>query len=68
MDAEYVVEDVEFGTAVYSEDGHGNVTYDVVSSLVIRHRDNIVKVGSGLSKNERISWYNDPSQIIGKNN
>lgn len=66
MDAEYVVEDVEFGTAVYSEDGHGNVTYDVVSSLVIRHRDNIVKVGSGLSKNERISWYNDPSQIIGK--
>lgn len=66
MDAEYVVEDVEYGTAVYSEDGRGNVTHDVVSALVITHRGNTVKVGSGLSKNERISWFKDPSLIIGK--
>jgi DNA ligase-1 len=34
--------------------------------LVIEHKGNIVEVGSGLSKEQRISWYSNPQEIIGK--
>lgn len=64
MDAEYQVKDVTFGKACYNEGGM--VEYDIVSGLVIEHKGNIVTVGSGLSKEQRISWFSDPSQIIGK--
>lgn len=64
QDAEYIVEDVINGTAVYNEGGMKE--YDIVSALVIRHKDNVVKVGSGLSKEQRLAWFKDPSMIIGK--
>lgn len=64
QDSEYVVEDVINGTAVYNEGGMKE--YDIVSALVIRHKDNVVKVGSGLSKEQRLAWFKDPSLIIGK--
>ena len=64
QDAEYVVEDVINGTAVYNEGGMKE--YDIVSALVIRHKDNVVKVGSGLSKDQRLAWFKDSSLIIGK--
>lgn len=64
IDAEYVVEGVETGKVTYNEGG--NKEYDVVTSLVIKHKGNIVNVGSGLSKEQRISWYNNPNLIIGK--
>ena len=64
QDAEYVVEDVINGTAVYNEGGMKE--YDIVSALIIRHKDNIVKVGSGLSKEQRLAWFKDPSLILGK--
>ena len=64
QDAEYVVEDVINGTAVYNEGGMKE--YDIVSALVIRHKDNVVKVGSGLSKEQRLRWFSNPEEIIGK--
>ena len=64
QDSEYVVEDVINGTAVYNEGGMKE--YDIVSALVIRHKDNVVKVGSGLSKEQRLAWFKDRSLIIGK--
>lgn len=63
-DAEYIVKDITFGKACYNEGGM--VEYDIVAGLVIEHKGNEVTVGSGLSKEQRIAWYADPSQIIGK--
>ena len=64
QDAEYVVEGVINGKATYNEGGAKE--YDIISALLIRHRGNIVKVGSGLSKEQRIRWYSRPDEIIGK--
>lgn len=64
QDAEYVVEDVVNGKAVYNEGGVKE--YDIISALLIRHKGNIVKVGSGLSKEQRIGWFSHPDEIIGK--
>lgn len=64
QDAEYVVEGVINGKATYNEGGAKE--YDIISALLIRHRGNIVKVGSGLSKEQRIGWFSRPDEIIGK--
>lgn len=64
MDAEYVVEGIKSGTACYNEDGMKE--YDIAAALIIKHKGNIVQVGSGLSKEQRIAWFKDPSLIIGK--
>lgn len=64
MDAEYVVEGIKNGTACYNEDGMKE--YDIAAALIIKHKGNMVQVGSGLSKEQRIAWFKDPSQIIGK--
>lgn len=64
QDAEYVVKDITTGTACYNEGGM--VEYDIVAGLVIEHKGNDVTVGSGLSKEQRIEWFKDPSKIIGK--
>lgn len=64
QDAEYVVEGVETGKVVYNEDGMKE--YDVVRAIIIDHKGTKVHVGSGLSKEQRIEWFKDPSQIIGK--
>ena len=62
QDAEYQVVRVETGKAVYNEGG--SKEYDIVSALVIKHRGNEVKVGSGLSKEQRINWFKNPEEII----
>lgn len=64
QDDEYIVEEVSTGKVVYNEGGAKE--YDVVAALYITHKGNRVKVGSGLSKEQRIEWFKDPSQIIGK--
>ena len=63
-DAEYIVEGVETGKVVYNEDGMKE--YDVVRAIIIDHKGTKVHVGSGLSKEQRIEWFKDPSLIIGK--
>lgn len=64
QDAEYEVIGVETGKATYNEGGHKE--FDVASALYIKHKDNIVKVGSGLSKEQRLRWFDHPEEIIGK--
>lgn len=66
-DFEVRVVDVVTGKQVYAVPGEGNKEFDVVSALVI-HLDtgDEVLVGSGLSKEQRIEWFEDPSKIIGK--
>lgn len=64
QDAEYIVEGVINGKATYNEGGAKE--YDIISALMIRHKGNLVKVGSGLSKEQRIGWYSKPDEIIGK--
>lgn len=64
QDAEYIVEGIIEGTATYNEGGAKE--YPVVSALIITHKGNQVKVGSGLSKEQRIGWLQNPDEIIGK--
>ena len=64
QDAEYVVEGIVEGTATYNEGGAKE--YPVVAALIITHKGNQVKVGSGLSKEQRIGWLQNPNEIIGK--
>lgn len=64
QDAEYIVEGVKNGTACYNEDGMKE--YEIVSAIIINHKGNPVQVGSGLSKEQRLAWFKDPSLIIGK--
>lgn len=63
-DAEYIVEGIIEGTATYNEGGAKE--YPVVAALTITHKGNQVKVGSGLSKEQRIGWLQNPEEIIGK--
>lgn len=64
QDAEYQVVRVETGKATYNEGGHKE--FDIASALIIEHRGNEVKVGSGLSKEQRLRWFDHPEEIIGK--
>lgn len=64
QDAEYEVIGIETGTATYNEGGHKE--FKVVSALKIVHRGNVVSVGSGLSKEQRLRWYEHPEEILGE--
>ena len=44
----------------------GHKEFDVVSAIKIAHKGNIVSVGSGLSKEQRLRWYEHPEEIIGE--
>ena len=66
FDAEYIVEGVEVGEMSTAMPGQGIVKYQGVTRLVIDHKGNKVGVGSGMSREQRIAWMEDPSQIVGK--
>jgi len=63
-DAEYVVVGTLNSKVTYNEDGHKE--FDACSALLIEHKGNQVQVGSGLSKEQRLRWYDHPEEIIGK--
>lgn len=65
-DFEAVVEGVVTGKQTYAVAGEGNKEFDGVSALVIKHKGCDVRVGGGLTKEQRIEWFKDPSLIIGK--
>lgn len=66
-DAEYVIEGVEIGPfRVISKDTGLEVSEEMMTRLNIRHKGNIVGVGSGFSLDERRTIYNNPSSVIGK--
>lgn len=64
LDAEYIIEDVITGKVSYNE--NGTKEYDAVTALIIDHKGTKVQVGSGLSKEQRLNWYDNPQDIIGK--
>lgn len=64
QDDEYIVEDVLTGVVSYNENGVKE--YDAVTALIINHKGTKVQVGSGLTKDQRLSWYSNPGDIIGK--
>ncbi len=66
LDDEYVVESLETGTVVYQEKDIGSVSYQGVTTMNILHKGNKVGVGSGLSKEQRLYYIDNPDELIGK--
>lgn len=64
-DAEYVVEDVEFGPFRVIKDGR-EVEEDVMTNAFITHKGNRVSVGSGWSLEQRRQYKEHPEELIGK--
>lgn len=64
-DAEYKVLDVQFTEKQMLVDGIMK-SIPCVGAVKINHNGNDVYVGSGLSDQQRLDWYKDPSLIIGK--
>ena len=60
-DAEYKVVGYESGMMKY-----GTTEIPVVTNILIEHKGNVVSVGSGISKEQRIAWYDEPANIVGK--
>lgn len=64
---EYTVEDVIFGPfRIINSDTKLEETIETLSSVIIKHKGNIVNVGSGFSLEERKEFYEDKNKIIGK--
>lgn len=64
QDAEYTVIGTTNSKVTYNEDGQKE--FDACSALIIEHKGNKVSVGSGLSKEQRLRWFNHPDEIVGK--
>jgi len=66
-DAEYKVEDIEMGPVRYIDKKTGLEKEEVMmSNVVIHHKNNPVKVGSGFSLEDRMYFYKNPDKLIGK--
>lgn len=65
-DFEVQVDSIEIGKMSTALPGQGNVEYEGVAALHITYEGNDVKVGAGLSREQRIAWMKDPSLIVGK--
>lgn len=64
-DDEYVVKDIIVGKQTWSgPDGHHEE--DGVTALIIEHKGCDVRVGTGLSMEQRIDWFAHPEHVIGK--
>lgn len=64
-DAEYTVDDVEFGPFRVIVDGV-EVEEQVLRNIFITHKSYRVSVGSGFSLEERRYYYQHPKELIGK--
>jgi DNA ligase-1 len=65
QDAEYTVVGYEIGPFRMIENGK-EVTKDVLSNVVIKHKGNDVSVGSGFTIEEREHFAAHPNDIVGK--
>lgn len=64
---DYIVEDIEIGKMDFIDEAKGiEEEKECVKSLKIRHKGNVVSVGVGFDKEQRLIWKNDPTLIIGK--
>ena len=64
-DAEYVVVDVENGTHRVIEAGR-EVEEEMLRAVMVEHKGNRVRVGSGFSIDQRRFYYQNPNEILGK--
>ena len=64
-DAEYTVNDTEMGPFRVIIEGK-EVEEEMLSAVMIEHKGNVVRVGSGFSIADRRKYYQDPSLIVGK--
>jgi len=64
-DSEYKVEDVIFNKIRHVVEGK-EVEDEMLSGVVITHKDNCVRVGSGFTIEQRKYFYENPKEIIGK--
>lgn len=64
-DNEYTVKDVMFGLLRYVKDGI-EIEEEMLSGVLIEHKGNDVRVGSGFSIDQRQYYFNNPNNIIGK--
>ena len=65
QDAEYEVIDVAFAPFQHIKDGK-EVESVVLSAVSVKHKENIVNVGSGFSFDQREYYKENPNEIIGK--
>lgn len=66
IDAEYEVKDVEFGNIRYINSNGNEVESEMLSNIIIEHKGNDVRVGSGFSIEQRLYYEDHPDEIIGK--
>jgi DNA ligase-1 len=65
FDDEYEVIDVEMGPFRYVKNG-AECEETMLSCVTIKHKDHIVRVGSGFTIDQRQEFYQNPSKILGK--
>ena len=65
IDAEFEVKGCIMDNMRFFEDGI-DVERETLSAVGIEHKGNLVKVGSGFSKEQRALYYENPDEIIGK--
>ena len=65
LDAEYVVENVEFNTHRFIRKGK-EVSLTALSNVWIRHEGYEVAVGSGWTQEQRLYYKDHPEELIGK--
>ncbi len=65
FDDEYEVVDVENGPFRYVKDG-AECEETMLSCVMIKHKDNIVRVGSGFAIDQRQEFYKNPEKILGQ--
>lgn len=64
FDDEYEVIDVEMGPFRYVLNGREHEE-TMLSCVMIKHKDNIVRVGSGFAIDQRKEFYRNPNKILG---
>jgi len=65
FDDEYKVIDTEMGDFRYVKDG-AEWEETMLSCVMIQHKNNIVRVGSGFTIEQRQEFYQNPDKILGK--
>jgi DNA ligase-1 len=65
FDDEYEVIDTEMGPFRYVLNGREHEE-TMLSCVMIKHKDNIVRVGSGFTIEQRQEFYQNPKKILGK--
>jgi DNA ligase-1 len=65
FDDEYEVIDTEMGPFRYVKNG-AECEETMLSCVTIKHKDHLVRVGSGFTIEQRQDFYSDPSKILGQ--